>query len=97
MKPAANSLTNVFTNTSQGRCSAFWDSSGDRLTWQLVHAVGRAEVVLQGAVGVHGHVEVELGSEGEQAARVVGVFDGSDTNAEQPVDVQHLLLEGRTE
>lgn len=63
------------------------------LTWQLLHAVGGAEVVLQGAVRIHGHVEVELRSEGEQSPGVVSVFDGPDTDTQQPVHVQHLVLE----
>lgn len=68
-------------------------STGRVLTRELVHAVHGAEVVLQGTVSVHGHVEVELWGEGEQGAGVVGVFDGSNTNTEQPVDIQHLLLD----
>lgn len=62
-------------------------------TWELLHAVRRAEVVLEGAVSVHGYVEVELRSKGEQGAGVVGVFDGTNTNTQQPVHVQHLLLD----
>lgn len=62
-------------------------------TWELLHAVGGAEVVLEGAVAVHGHVEVELWVEGEQGARVIGVLDCADTHTQQPVHVQHLLLQ----
>lgn len=63
------------------------------LTWELLHAVGRAEVVFQGAVCVHGHVQEELGGEGEQRTCVVGVFDGANAHTQQPVNVQHLLLQ----
>lgn len=49
-----------------------------------------AEVVLEGTVSIHGDVEVELWSEGEQGTRVVGVFDGPNTDTQQPVHIQHL-------
>lgn len=70
-----------------------WSVTGRTSTRQVLHAVGGAEVVLECAVGVHGGAEVELRSEGEQRAGVVGVFDGADTDAQQPVHVQHLLLQ----
>lgn len=72
----------------------FWFLVG---TWELVHAVDGAEVVLQGAVGVHGHVQVELRHEGKEGAGAVGVFHRPDTDAQQPVHVQHLLLEAGTQ
>lgn len=36
------------------------------LTWKLLHAVYRAEVVLECAVAVHSHAEVELRHESKK-------------------------------
>lgn len=62
-------------------------------TLELLHAVGRAEVVLKRTVAIHGNVEVELGGEGKQRACVVGVLDSADAHTQEPVDIQHLLLQ----
>lgn len=66
-------------------------------TWKFFHAVRRAEVVLQGTVCIHGNIEVELWSKGEQRPSVVGVFDGPNTNTQQPVHIQHLVLDRQTD
>lgn len=66
------------------------------MTWKFLHTVGGAEVVLEGAVAVHGHIEVEFRHECKQGAGVVGMLDGADTNPQEPVHVQHLLLHSNT-
>lgn len=63
------------------------------MTWKFLHAVRRAEVVLEGAVAVHGHVEVEFRHECKQGTCVVRMLDGADTNPQEPVHIQHLLLQ----
>lgn len=62
------------------------------LTWQLLHAVHGAEVILESAVAVDGHAQVELRHEGKEWARLVTVLNGAHTDTQQPVDVPHLLL-----
>lgn len=58
--------------------------------------MGRAKVVFQGAVGVHGHVEVKLRHKGKERAAVVSVFDGANADTQEPVNIQHLLLHVHT-
>lgn len=58
--------------------------------------MGWAKVVFQGAVGVHGHVEVKLRHKGKERAAVVSVFDGANADTQEPVNIQHLLLHVHT-
>ena len=53
-----------------------------------------AEVILEGAVAVDGHAQVELGHEGKERTRAVTVLDGPQADSKQPVNVLHLLLRG---
>ena len=53
-----------------------------------------AEVILEGAVAVDGHAQVELGHEGKERTRAVAVLDGPQADSKQPVNVLHLLLRG---
>lgn len=62
------------------------------LTWEFLHAVDRAEVVLECTVAVHSHAEVEFRHEREKRACPVAVLDGADAHSQQPVDILHLLL-----
>lgn len=62
------------------------------LTWKLLHAIDRAEVVLECTVAVHSHAEVELWHESKKRACPVAVLDGADAHSQQPVDILHLLL-----
>lgn len=62
-------------------------------TWELFHVVGGAEVVFKSTVAIHGHVEVELRAEGKQRACAVSVLNGAYANTQEPVDIQHLLLQ----
>ena len=64
------------------------------ITWELLHAVHGAEVILEGAVAVDGHAQVELGHEGKERTRAVTVLDGPQADSKQPVNVLHLLLRG---
>lgn len=64
------------------------------ITWELLHAMHGAEVILEGAVAVDGHAQVELGHEGKERTRAVTVLDGPQADSKQPVNVLHLLLRG---
>lgn len=58
-----------------------------------------AEVILEGAIAVDGHAQVELGHEGKERTRAVAVLNGPQADSKQPVNVLHLLLQrevGRT-
>ena len=63
------------------------------ITWELLHAVHGAEVILEGAIAVDGHVQVELGHEGKERTRAVAMLNGPQADSKQPVNVLHLLLQ----
>lgn len=62
------------------------------ITCELLHAVYRAKVILESAVAVDGHTEVELRHEGKERTRAVAMLNGPQADTQQPIDVLHLLL-----
>ncbi len=86
------SVTQTTTQDQSSHTLAALMTSNNLETWKLLHAVGGAEVVFEGAVAVHGHVEVEFGHKCEQGTRAVRVLDGANTHPQEPVHVQHLIL-----
>lgn len=57
------------------------------VTWELLHAVHGAKVILESAVAVDGHTQVELGHESKERTRAVPMLDGPQADAQQPVYV----------
>lgn len=75
--------------SSSTHCQSSLDGT---ITWELLHTVHRAKIVLESAVAVDGHTQVELRHESKERASVVAVLDGPQADTKQPVDIQHLLL-----